>query len=156
MSVLHHAASLGDTAVVKAILKAVPKTKREELTNFRDKFGYSPLDWARLGSFDDLIKELSKKKGEAAGIAPVEPLELFSKPVAADEEELAQSSGQCRWDGTTSDCGAVGDAGGWRAPAPEAAPAAWLPAAGMPCAVDAIDASRFDFDIFATHYMLHP
>merc|ERR1740121_89643 len=157
MTVLHHAASLGDAAAAKAILNSVPKIQREEFAEAQDSYGYTALDWARLGDFEDLVKVLSGKKAKAGGqdaeADKFDARSLFPK-AAGSEAEISE---RCIWDGSSSGgCVAAADAGGWQPPAEGSLPTDWLPPADRPCSVDSIDVSSFSLEPFLQHYVLRP
>jgi len=152
---LHHMASMGNAAGVHALLKSVQKAKRSKWAGARDRYGYTPEDWAVLGDFNDTVATLRKLGGEntsvtAPGVAPPAKLvELF--PGA----KLEGDAPVCRVGDSTPGCLAAGDSG-WRAPDSKAVPADWMPPAEKPCFADTIDVSQFDFDAFSQHYLLHP
>ncbi|CAE7913495.1 JMJD8 [Symbiodinium sp. KB8] len=150
LTIVHHAASQGNSAAVEAILRAAPKKKRQQLATTRDGYGYLPEDWAALGDFNDTVTVLRKWHGEeeakSDNVAPAEPVKLFreaSGPAAEAAEECPASDASC-------------SSGGWRPGELSSVSDEWLPPVEEPCAIDTIQASQFDIDTFLRHYLLHP
>eukprot|EP00435_Cladocopium_sp_Y103_P001661 s2602_g1.t1 len=143
LSILHHAASQGNAWAVEAILKSASKAKRKELAMMQDNYGYRALDWAALSAFNETVAALRRgaKALEEGDVeeAP-EALKLFP---AADAD---RSLGACSVDGACD--------GGWRELMEGLVPSEWVP--DEPCAVDVIESSQFDVDVFHRHYMFHP
>mmetsp|Transcript_77933 Transcript_77933/g.252756 ORF Transcript_77933/g.252756 Transcript_77933/m.252756 type:complete len:623 (+) Transcript_77933:62-1930(+) len=165
LTVLHHVASLGDAAGAKAILKGLPKASRAEFIGRRDKAGYTAEDWARLGDFNDTVEAIGSflKKGETEGDtegAPTPEAEPTAAPEPATHFPAAGADDEAATCGSDSASAACSSSllghGGWRAPTNAGVPSAWLPPSEQPCALDAIEVSQFDIDVFLAHYMLHP
>jgi len=163
LTLLHHAASLGDVAGVKAIVHATPKKKRGAFAAKRDLWGYTAQDWAKLSGFDDVSAALEgvaapAESGAAdapGGVAPpTDPVALFGV--------AKQTTPQCE-PGSETCAASGGDAssaprseGGWPPPTPEAAPAEWMPPTDKSCSADVVDVAQFEFEVFMHHYVLHP
>jgi len=162
LTLLHHAASLGDVAGVKAIIHATPKRKRSALTAKRDLWGYTAEDWAKLGDFSEVSAALgavaATESSAADATAPTEPVTLFT----GAKQSKSHTTPNCEPGSET--CAApivdVGSAarsdGGWPLPVPEAAPAEWMPPQDKSCFADVIDVAQFEFEVFMHHYVLHP
>jgi len=165
LTVLHHVASLGDTAGARAILKSTPKAKRVQLAGVRDHWGYTAKDWALLGDFEDTAEALQSFSGDSEEApaattegpsAPVEPWRLF--PASLEGASSVSCEGSAEECSSGLSAGSESDTGGWNqdAASDSKVPSEWLPPVAKPCFADTIDVSQFDFEVFASQYVLHP
>jgi len=164
LTLLHHAASLGDVAGVKAIIHATPKRKRGALAARRDLWGYTAEDWAKLSNFSDVsaaigaIAAPSESSAPTGFEPPAEPVKLFTgakQSTSPTAPHCEPGSETCAASNVDAGSASKSD-GGWPPPMPEAAPAGWMPPADKSCFADVVDAAQFEFEVFMHHYVLHP
>lgn len=129
---------------MEAILRSASKSKRRELAQVQDNYGYRAEDWAALGDFNETILQLRRwsklKEDEDVQEKHPEPIKLFS--AGEDENECPVGAATC-------------GSGGWQED-PQLVPAEWLPATDEPCSADVIHTSQFDAEVFHRHYLFHP
>lgn len=109
---------------------------------------------ARSGYFRKTAAAIRSVAGGTQSRAPARVVD-FRQPER--DTVSASSSSQCRADAEgDSSCEGSATTGGWNATNTGGVPAEWLPPSeGSQCFADTIDASRFDFDVFAAHYVRH-
>eukprot|EP00927_Polykrikos_kofoidii_P074275 TRINITY_DN70263_c0_g1_i1.p1 TRINITY_DN70263_c0_g1~~TRINITY_DN70263_c0_g1_i1.p1 ORF type:complete len:613 (+),score=60.54 TRINITY_DN70263_c0_g1_i1:269-2107(+) len=160
-TVFHLVASVGNTAAIKAFAASFPKQERISFLQLADRDGFTALDYAHSGHFDDTAACL-RKLGSLRTIRALDPITLFQRRSSReldgssrdDDGACPTSAASCPSILAASVSGAAVEFGGWNATLAEV-PEAWMPRDDKRCFADVIDISQFNWDVFWRHYVWH-
>ncbi|CAE7913246.1 Jmjd8 [Symbiodinium necroappetens] len=136
-TVLHLAATQGNTRLARLFLGAVGEADRQFFAAALDTGGYTAEDLARLAGFAETADAIQSLGGPTSSEAPTGSASgLF--PPAAEAEGKRQS------------VSALSDDGGWSS-SRTGVPEEWLTEEPV-CEIDSISVGQFDWEIFEKHY----